>query len=94
MATISYPEAFKIIRKRDVNGKKVPFSIRFTTHDEKRHRKGSRHIEWPKAEECGANHDLQAHGQIGVRPLGKNAEASQTSVHIRLIEKINGHTVL
>lgn len=92
MGTISYAEAFAIIQKKDASGNKVPFSIRFSTHDEKRPNKGSRHVEWEKAEECGANHNLQDHSQVGVRPL--NSTASQTAVHIRLIEKINGHTVL
>lgn len=90
--TMSLTKALDVINRKE-GGKKVPFSIRFVTLDHKRRTKGSKHLHFKSAEECGAAHNLKRHRQVGIRPLGKNA-THQVAVHLRLITHINEYLVL
>ena len=91
--TITFSEALQIMKRTDGRGRKVPFSITFTTRDKRRTAKGSKHITIKRAEECGAAHSLVKHDQVGVRPLIGERD-HQIAVHVRLIESINGMLVL
>lgn len=88
---ITLSEAIDIIKMRDRDGNKVPFSIEFTTLNNSRKEEPSKHIRIEQAVECGARHNLVAHMQIGVKRA--DGTGHQYPVHIDLIERINGKRV-
>jgi|GEM_PF-4306118 hypothetical protein len=91
--SISYTEAMDLMHRKDSQGRKVPFSITFTTRDKRRTAKGSRHITIKAAETAGAKHDLVKASQLSIRPLSGEKD-HPIPVHIRLIEYVNGMLVL
>lgn len=88
MATLTTKELIDLIKQ---DGKK-PFSIRWVTLDSTRNNKPSKHMYLERAVECGANHDLVRHGQIGVKPA--DGDGHQYAVNIDLIYEINGQRVV
>jgi hypothetical protein len=89
--TITLSEAMDIIKRRDGDGNKVPFSIEFTTLNNSRKEEPSKHVRIEDAVECGARHNLVAHMQVGVKRA--DGTGHQYPVHIDLIERINGKAV-
>lgn len=84
--------ALDITARKDARGNPVPFSIHFTTLDNSRRNKPSKHMHFEQAVRCGAAHNLVQHDQIGVKPV--DGSHPQVAVHLDLIERINGEEVI
>lgn len=77
--------------KRDANGDRPVFEIRFVTRDPSRRHKGSKHVHLKRVRRCGASHNLIAHDQIAVRP---EDGGHPIPVHVALITHYNGEPVI
>lgn len=66
---VDLSQTLDIMDRRDANGNRVPFSLRWVSFDKHRPKVGSQHKYCAAAVRGGASHDLHRHGQVAIHPL-------------------------
>ncbi len=88
---MNFKQAIEVIRKTDGRGAPVPFSLRFTTWDEKRPAECGKLKDLKGVIPCGAKHHLQSHRQFAVKKADGSGHVY--TINWKLLNRINGEPV-
>jgi hypothetical protein len=87
---ISLKEAMDLTRKKELNGRLVPFDLVFVTFNRKKN-KGGQIIRLQNCVRVSLSHNMKANGTMGVKQL--DSDNHVYAVHPRLIVEFNHEKV-